>query len=97
MSVSTTKYLQREGNTVDSRNNLTNDRDLRAPWIVATLKVSCIAFCVENEVKYAFKRGNITNRMEIPVDFRQNLTKNRFVRAPGIVSTLKQSCTPFGV
>jgi hypothetical protein len=46
MSVSTTKYLQRAGNTVDARYNLTNDRDLRAPWIVATLNVSCTAFGV---------------------------------------------------
>jgi hypothetical protein len=39
--------------------------------------------------KYFQREGNYRH-------FRQNLTKDRILRAPLIVSTLKASCTAFG-
>jgi hypothetical protein len=79
------------------RQNLMNDRMLRESGLVSAPKVACSTFGVQQGVKWAFERRNISIVKEVTVDFRQKWMKDRILRESGLVSALKVACTTFGV
>ena len=56
--------------------NFRQNRRMKAicesPEFVLTLESVCTTFCMQNGVKFAFKRRNILNGSEITHNFRQN-------------------------
>ena len=68
--VQTTKYLKRERNNAQFSSKSTNKSDLRVSVFVLTLENVCTTFCMQNGVKFAFKRGNNLNGNEITHNFR---------------------------
>jgi hypothetical protein len=83
--------------TVDFRQKWMKDRILRETGLVSALKVACSTFGVQQGVKWAFERRNISIVKEGTVYFRQNWMKDRILRESGLVSALKVACTTFGV
>jgi hypothetical protein len=73
------------------------DRILRESGIASAPKVACSTFGVQQGVKWAFERRNISSVKEVTVDFRQNWMKYRILRESGLVSALEVACTTFGV
>ena len=71
--VYTSKYFKRERNNAHFSSKSTNESDLRVSGFVLTLEIVCTTFCVQNGVKFAFKRRNILKDIEITHNFRQNL------------------------
>ena len=65
--------------------------------LVSTIKAACTTFGMQNTKKIALKRRNISNRREITLSFRQNRVNVYDLRAAVLVSTLKTSCTTFGM
>ena len=65
--------------------------------LVSTLKTTCTTFGMKNAKKIALKRRNISNSREITLSFRQNRVNGYDLLAAGFVSTLKTSCSTFGV
>ena len=70
--VHTLKYLKRVRNNAQFSSKSTNESDLRVSGFVLTLENVCTSFCMQNGVKFAFKRRNILNGREITHNFRQN-------------------------
>ena len=70
--VQTPKYLKRERNNAQFSSKSTNDCDLRVFGRFSVFENVCTKFCMQNGVKFAFKRGNILNGIEITHNFRQN-------------------------
>ena len=70
--VYTSKYFKRERNNVQFSSKSTNESDLRVSGFVLTLENVCTTFCMQNGVKFAFKRRIILNGNEITHNFRQN-------------------------
>ena len=71
-AVYTSKYFKRERNNAQVSSKSTNDCDLRVSGYVLTLEKVCTTFCMQNGVKFAFKRRNILNGREMTHNFRQN-------------------------
>ena len=69
--VYTSKCFKRERNNAQFSSKLTNESDLRVSGFVLTLENVCTTFCMQNGVKFAFKRGNILNGKEITYNYRQ--------------------------
>ena len=70
--VYTSKYFKRERNIAQFSSKSTNDSDLRVFGRSSVLENVCTTFCVQNGVKFAFKRRNILNGREITHNFRHN-------------------------
>ena len=70
--VQTPKYVKRERNNAQFSSKSTNDCYLRVFGRFSVLANVCTTFCMQNGVKFAFKRRNILNRNEIKHNFRQN-------------------------
>ena len=70
--VQTPKYVKRERNNAQFSSKSTNESDLQVSGFVLTLDSVCTTFCMQNGVKFAFKRGNILNGSEITHNFRRN-------------------------
>ena len=66
------KYFKRERNNAQFSSKSTNESNLRVSGFVLTLESVCTTFCMQNGVKFAFKRRNIFNGREITHNFRQN-------------------------
>jgi hypothetical protein len=82
---------------VEFRQNCMKDRILRESGLFSELEVACTTFGVQQRVKWAFERRNISIVKEVTVDFRQKWMKDRILRESGLVSALKVACTTFGV
>ena len=65
------KYVKREKNNAQFSSKSTNESNLRVSGFVLTLENVCTTFCMQNGVKFAFKRGNILNGREITYNYRQ--------------------------
>ena len=61
---------------------------------VSALKNACTTFCTHNAVNIAFKRRNITNWIEITLNFLKS-ANDCDLRVCGLVSTLENECTTF--
>ena len=70
--VQTPKYVKREKNNAQFSSKATNDCYLRVSGFVLTLENVCTTFCMQNGVKFAFKRRNILNGNEITHNCRKN-------------------------
>ena len=70
--VYTSKYFKRERNNAQFSSKSTNDCCLRVFGRFSVLENVCTTFCMQNGVKFAFKRRNNLNGREITHNFRQN-------------------------
>ena len=68
----TPKYVKRERYKAQFSSKSTNESDLRVSGFVLTLESVCTTFCMQNGVKFAFKRRNILIGREITHNFLQN-------------------------
>ena len=87
--VYTTKYFKRERNNAQVSSKSTNDCDLRVSGFVLTLENVCTTFCIQNGVKFAFKRRNILNGREITRNVRENQRMIAILVFPGLIRRLK--------
>ena len=71
--VQTPKYVKRERNNAQFSSKSTNACYLRVFGRFSVLEIVCTTFCVQNGVKFAFKRRNILKGIEVTHNFRQNL------------------------
>ena len=83
--------------TLSFLQNRVNGRIFRTVGLDSTPKTESIAFDVQNAMEVAFKRRNISNRIDKTLSFLQNGVHGRILRTVGIDSTLKTACVAFGV
>ena len=69
--VYTSLYFTRERNNAQFSSKATNDCYLRGFGRFSVLANVCTTCCMQNGVKFAFKRRNILNRNEITHNFPQ--------------------------
>ena len=79
------------------RQNRAYGRIFRTDLYVSTMKLACIAFGVLKAIEIAFKRRNISNRLDITHSFLQNRVNGRILRTVGLDSRLKTACIAHSV
>ena len=82
--VQTPKYLKGERNNAQFSSKSTNDCDLRVFGRFSVFENVYTKFCMQNGVKFAFKRGNILNGIEITHNFRQNRRRKAICESLGL-------------
>ena len=91
------KIAIRIGRALNYRQDPVNGCIFGAAGPISTMKQACIALVAQNRANITFNRRNISNRREITISFRQNRVNVYDLRDAVLVSTLKTTCTTFGM